>query len=137
MLELLLSVALIGILAGMGSVVFRSHQMNNDLILAVSITGQSWRQAQMRSQAGDGDDTWGVYIDTGSITIFKGTDYASRDVTYDEDFSIGSNLSISGLTEVVFDLITGLPNVTGNITYTAPNNVTSQATINEAGLSSY
>ncbi|MBU0614014.1 hypothetical protein KJ766_01870 [Patescibacteria group bacterium] len=137
MLEMLLSVAIIGILAGMGAVVMRSFQLNDNVSVAASIAGQAMRQAQVRSMSGDGDSTWGVFIQEGEIIIFKGDSYAGRDADYDESFSINTALVVSGTSEIVFESVTGLPSTTTVITFIAPNNVQATTTINSAGLTSF
>ena len=134
--ELLLSVAIIGALAGLSLPVYRSLMMKNDLDIAANTVAISLRRAQVLSQAVDGDITWGVKTQSGSIVVFKGASYASRDSMYDESFDIPTSISPSGTTEYIFSKFTGLPEVTGTVTLTTEND-TRTVTINTKGAVSY
>ena len=134
--ELLLSVAIIGALAGLSLPVYRSLMMKNDLDIAANTVAISLRRAQVLSQAVDGDITWGVKTQSGSIVVFKGASYASRDSMYDESFDIPTSISPSGTTEYIFSKFTGLPEVTGTVTLTTEND-TRTVTINTKGTVSY
>jgi prepilin-type N-terminal cleavage/methylation domain-containing protein len=54
LIEILLSVALIGILAGLSLPVYQAFQVKNDLSVAVDTVVQSMRRAQMLSRASQG-----------------------------------------------------------------------------------
>jgi len=136
LLEVLLVIAIIAILAGMGLPVYQTFQVRNDLDLAVNATSQSLRRAQFLSQAVEGDSSWGVYIQPESMTIFRGNSYASRDVNYDEVFSLSGIITPSGVGEIIFDKLTGSPQNTGIITLSTPND-SRTITINEKGMISW
>lgn len=139
LVELLLSIAMIAILAGIGAPIFVRSQTKNDLDTAVEILVESLRRAEVLSQANDGDTTWGVNFASGAITLFKGSSFAGRDSSYDEVFSLSSAISGSGLTEVVMAKLTGYPNTTGTTTLTSNTNVSDSATItiNSRGMVTY
>lgn len=132
LLELLLSVAIIAILAGLSLPVYRTLLSKNDLDIATTTTAQSLRRAQMLSQAVDGDTTWGLKIQSSSIVIFKGASFASRDTTFDETFSMPSTIGVLGTTEIVFAKMTGLPQSTGTVSLTSETD-TKTVTINGKG----
>lgn len=136
LLEVLLSVAAIGILAGFSLPVFRTMLTKNDLDIATVTTAQTLRRAQVLSQAIDGDTSWGVKVQSGSITLFKGTSFAGRDSSFDEVFEVPTNVSISGISEIVYAKLTGLPQTTGNTTFSTEND-TKTISINEKGMASY
>ncbi len=135
--ELLLSVALLGMLVALSIPVFYSVQVQDDLSVAVAQTGQSWRRAQTLSIASKDDETWGVYVQTGSITLFQGASYAARDADYDEVFDIADSISASGPTEIVFDQMTGDPDTTGTLTFTGMNAQEFTVSINSKGMVEY
>lgn len=136
LIELLLSIALIALLSGLASPVFLRLQTKNDLDLAVVSLAQSLRRAQIQSQAVDGDTTWGVKIQTGSLTLFKGTSFAGRDTTYDEITDLNSSITLSGPTEIVFAKFTGLPQTTGTLTMgSGSDSIT--LNVNEKGIVTY
>jgi len=86
------------------------------------------------SAGGVEDDTWGVYIQSGSMTLFLGPSYAGRDTSFDEDIEIAPTITPSGLSEVVFDKVSGFPQSTGTITLTSETNVVRTITINAKGV---
>lgn len=135
--EMLLSVAILGMLVMMTVPVFQSVQVQDDLSLAIAQTGQSWRRAQTLSIASQGDSSWGVYVQTGSITVFKGTSYVLRDSDFDEVFDLSATISFSGPDEVVFAQLTGEPSSAGTLTFTGVNNQEFSVLINEKGMVEY
>ena len=77
---------------------------------------QTLRQAKTLAEAGQGDSPWGVRIATSSVILFKGSSFAARDVTYDNQYAATIAFTVSGLSEVDFAKFTGLPNTTGTTT---------------------
>ncbi len=136
LVEILLSIALIGIITGIGAVVYQQLQGRNDLDLAATAVAQSMRRAQVLSRAMDGDTSWGVRVNTGSVILFQGTAYAARVIAYDETTAISPALIGAGFTEVVFAKLTGLPLSTGTLTLTGPNGVRT-LTLNAQGTITY
>ncbi len=136
-LEVLLSIATITIIAGIIIPVYESFQVRNDLDIAAVEIAQSLRRSQALSQAVDGDISWGIKIQSGSIVVFKGASYATRDATFDELFDMPTSITPSGVSEVVFAKFTGLPQTTGTITLTSNANETRNIIINAKGMVSY
>lgn len=137
LLEVLLSIALISILAGVSLPAYFTLFSKNDLDVAKNQVAQSLGRASFLSQASVGDTTWGVKVLSGNIVIFKGVNYAGRDATYDETYPISSSIVPSGLSEVVFYKMTGYPGVTGAIILTSTNGETRTITINSKGSINY
>lgn len=136
LLELLLSVAIISLLAGLSLPVYRTLIKKNDLDIAANTVASSLRRAQVLSQAVDGDTTWGVEIQSGSITLFKGTSYTGRDTNFDETFDMATTIVIGGTTEIIFTKFTGLPQTTGTINLSTESDARS-VTINAKGMVDY
>ena len=137
LLEVLLSIAVITIIAGTAIPVYESFQVRNDLDIAATTFVQSLRRAQVLAEASDGDTSSGVRIDPGSITLFRGTSFASRNSSFDEIFQIPSTISIAGNAEVVFGRFTGLPTTVGSTTLTSITNETRTIVTNAKGTISY
>lgn len=70
-------------------------------------------QAQAASQMLDSD--FGVLIEAGSFTFFRGTSYLGRDPQYDQVFYLSDQIALEGLPEVVFEKLSGFPYETGEI----------------------
>lgn len=137
LLEVLLSIALISILTAFASPLLQFFQVRNDLGASTITVAQTLRRAQFLSEAVDGDTTWGAKVQMGSIVVFKGASYASRDITFDETYDMSSTITPSGQTEIVFAKFTGVPNVTGTLTLTSSNAETKTITINSKGMIDY
>ena len=137
LIELMVSLALIMILASISIPVYHSFQTRNDLDIAVSTTAQIIRRAQALSQAVSGDSSWGVYAQSNKITIFKGTSFLGRDSSFDETFETPSISNVSGLTELVFQKFSGEPITTGDIILKSVDDETKKISIGAKGVLSY
>ncbi len=137
LIEVLLSIALIALITGIGIPVYQTFQVRNDLDIATVSVAQSLRRAQTLAGAVDGDMSWGVQIQSGSMTLFKGASYGARDTTYDEAFQVPTSITPSGVQEIVFTKFTGIPQATGTIILTSSTNETRAITINTKGMVSY
>lgn len=137
LIELLLVITMISILAAISVPVFQSFQNKNDLIVAHQILADALRRAKILSEAGLYDSEWGVYIGFSEIVIFQGSNYSTRDTSYDEIYEISSGIEVSGLTEVVFSKGTGESSEIGSMVLTNPSGATLDLLINEAGALIY
>lgn len=137
LIELLLSLAVIGLVAGVALPVSRSFQVRNDLDIAATTAAQTLRRAQTLARGMDGDTSWGMRVAAGSITLFRGASYATREASLDEVFDVVSTITPSGLTEVVFLKFTGDPTITGTLTLTSSDNEVINLTINAKGTITY
>ncbi len=133
LIEIMLSVALIGVLAGLSVSVYYSLQIENDLDIAANAVSQSLRRAQILSRAVAGDANWGVKAQSGGVILFKGASYAGRDAAFDETFETASGVVFSGLQEIVFSRLLGEPQTTGTTTLTASSGETRSVFINSKG----
>lgn len=137
LLELFLVIVVIVIMMSMTIGVGAYFVWKNDLDIANANTALAWRRAQILSQANSGDSLWGVSIQTGKIVIFKGNSYAARDTGFDEEIEIANNLTASGLTEITFSKVYGLPSSNGTLLYQNTSNQTTSISINGKGTISY
>jgi len=137
LIEMLLSVAIIGILAGVSLPLYNSFLARNDLDIAAQQVTETLRRAQIYARGMKNDSAWSVERPSAtSILLFKGTNYAGRDTSYDEAVTL-AGITAGGLSEVQFAKLTGLPNTTGNITLTTNVGETKTVTINAQGMVDY
>jgi prepilin-type N-terminal cleavage/methylation domain-containing protein len=139
LIELLLCVAIIGLLTGMTLPLYQSYQNSNDVDLDTQSVAAMLRRAELYARTMNGDNSWGVKVQSGSATLFKGASYATRDTTVDETDALPSVITFSGtLSEVVFTKFTATPSATGTIilTHTANNDVRT-ITLNAKGMVDY
>lgn len=137
LIEMLLSVGIISLLVGASLPVYASFQTRNDLEITTQNIVRMLRRAQTYARAGNGDSQWGVAVQAGSATLFKGAAFASRDTAYDEPAAISSVTSVSGLGEIVFAKLSAAPSTTGSITLLTTTNDTRTITINGKGVVNY
>ncbi|MEN9342033.1 MAG: hypothetical protein RIQ54_289 [Candidatus Parcubacteria bacterium] len=83
LVEILLSLALLALVAGIGAPLFVSFQNRNDLDVASVTLVHAMRRAQLLARAVSQDSDWGVSIGTSTITLFQGSSYAARVVASD------------------------------------------------------
>lgn len=136
LIEVLLSVAIISMLVGLSLPVYRAFQTKNDLDMTAETVAFAFRRAQTYSRGIKADSQWGVAVQSGALTVFKGASYATRDTTYDETTTISGNIAVSGLGEVVFTKLVAVPSATGTVTL-AVNNDTKTVDINAKGMVTY
>ncbi|MFA6307253.1 MAG: type II secretion system protein [Patescibacteria group bacterium] len=137
LLEMILVIAVIGILSGITLPSYNKFQNSNNLELATMELVQALRRANLLSLASSRDSSWGVFLSSGQITLFKGSSYLSRDINYDENYNISDIIQISGLSEVVFAKFSASPQSTGTINFSINANTNKTITINSRGIISY
>lgn len=137
LLEMMLSVTILSLIFGMTIPMYRIFTVRNDLDIAVITIVQDLRRAQVLSQITDGDSSWGVHVSSGSILLYKGTSYVTRDSSFDEVTSIPTSIIVSGLNDVVFSRLTGFPQNTGTFSLTSSSNEIRNVTINQKGMVDY
>jgi prepilin-type N-terminal cleavage/methylation domain-containing protein len=137
LVEMLLSVSIIGMLVGLSAPVYESFTRRNDLDLTAQTLEATLRRAAAYARLGNGDSAWSVAIQGSTFTLFRGTDFATRNTIYDESTTIPGTITPGGLAEIEFAKFTALPNTTGNITLASTTNDTRTITINAKGVVEY
>lgn len=139
LLELLLSIAIIGIITGMSLPLYASFQSRNDLDIDTQGVAGMLRRAELYARTMNADSPWGVKVQSGSAVLFKGATYATRDTNADETDTLPTQVTFSGtISEVVFSRFTATPSTTGTVvlTHTATNE-TRTITLNAKGMVDY
>lgn len=137
LIEVLLSVAIIGMLAGLSLPVYESFARRNDLdITTVGVAG-AIRRAEAYSRAVRADSTWGIKFQASDVTLYKGSTYAGRDSAFDETIDVPDTVTVSGLSEVQFAKLSGMPTSTGSVIFTSTTNDTRTVALNAKGMVDY
>ncbi|MFH0779399.1 MAG: type II secretion system protein [Parcubacteria group bacterium] len=93
------------------------------------------RLTQSKARAGENNSSFGVYFLNNQYTIYQGDSYAGRNQSFDSLNELPTNFRFSGLSEVKFNLKTGLPSTTGDIAIiNNSNNATEKISVNSVGL---
>ncbi len=137
LIEVLLVLALLGLIVGLAAPVVWSFSMQNDLDLETAIAAQTMRRAQSLAVYGSNDSSWGVKLESRDVTLFSGSSFAGRDLDFDEVFHLPSVLTVAGPSEIIFSKLNGQPGATGTLVLS--NNIDQSRTlnINAAGMVAY
>lgn len=136
LLELLIVISIFAIFASMTTSTYYSMRSNTNLELATGSLVEAVRFAESSAQSGKGDSKWGVKILANQIVIFKGDSYVGRFVASDTIFDLSNGIITSGLSEIVFDKITGGTTMVGTVVLS--NGTDSKSiVINEKGTVNY
>jgi prepilin-type N-terminal cleavage/methylation domain-containing protein len=137
LLELLLSVVIIGMIVGISLPVYDSFTRRNDLDLATQNLADSVRRAQNYARAVRGDSVWGVVVQPSGFTLFKGASFASRDAAFDENDGLPGSITPSGSSEITFAKLTAAPSAASTFTLTSSTNDARTVTVNAEGMVEY
>lgn len=134
--EVIITIAIFTLLiAFLSSSVLDFYQERNFDVHFKSIV-QSLRRAQLQSMAGEKESSFGLYFGTDYYVLFKGNSYSKRDSAFDEVFELPADFLISGISEIVFSKIKGLPSEVGDIVLISGNS-SGTISINEMGMINY
>lgn len=134
LLEVLLALSILFLLAATSVPLYQQLQSRYDLEQATQLTLTAARSAQLSAKSSRLDSPWGIFIQRGSVTLFKGNSFAARDAEHDDVFTLSNGLESSGTTEYVFQKISGTPMQSGAITYINALQQTKTITIGDAAI---
>lgn len=137
LIEVLLVVTTITVLSGISLPVYYTFHEKSNLLAAKEMTLRAIRRAQSLSMTGEHDATWGVFLGSGTITLFSGSSFSGRDTSFDETFEFSATIIPSGVTELTFEPLTGKPSTTGQIILTHTHHETTSIFIHAKGIASY
>lgn len=136
LIELLLVIIIVALVLVLTIPLAISFYKNQQLNTTVEEVLQSLRRAQLKAMS-QADYSFGVYLGsgkTGQYVLFRGDSFATRD--QEEIFDCPDDISFSGISEVIFSRLAGIPSVTGNINF-ASDSQTAIVNINELGRINY
>lgn len=136
LIEILIVIVLMALIGFLSSLIYSHIKASNDLQNTLSLAITSATRARTRAQSGDNDSPWGIKFDS-TITVFKGSSFATRDAAFDEVTPIAATISPSGNLEIIFNKLTGYPNVTSTIVITNSFGAAKKFDINEKGAIVY
>lgn len=116
LIEIVLVIALMGIVLGFGLSLLPGQTARGDLDVAVRMGVYELRRAQARAGSGIDDDSWGVYLSDGLLTLYRGSTYATRVEGYDEITVVPARVAWSGNMDFVFTPPYGRPSASGTTT---------------------
>jgi len=122
-LELLLSIAIIAIIMATSiPFYFSFYAKSKNESLTKEILSSIYR-TKLKATASENDDNWGLAVAKDSkITIFRGTNYTTRNQLYDEVVDIESGITFTSNPEIIFAKSSGLTDTAKTISFTDSNN---------------
>ncbi len=133
LIELLMVISLIMIIGSFSVVIFTRFLTQNAVANTQDQVIGELRKAQLYSMMGRQNSGWGVSFAANTVTLFKGSTYATRNSALDEQFSVNPNISITGFSEIDFAKVTGTPSATATYTIVG-NDATKTFTVNSQGV---
>ena len=123
LIEILLTGAIIVMLVSFTLPIGLDFYKNQQLETQSQEIVQALRRAQLKAMSVESDSSFGIYLANDNYVLFKGSSYFfSRDAQYDEIFGLPSIINVSGLSEIVFSKLEGIPSVAGDIILGTDNN---------------
>jgi len=136
LIELMLVIAIIAVITTVGLPIYAALQNSNGLDVTVNTLVQDLYQAQIFSRYEIDNSAWGVAIVGQTITFYAGSSYVSRNTAYDNVFTMPVTIRTSGLSEVDFSKLNGLPATNGTFSL-ATSGITRTVIINSVGMVDY
>ena len=134
LIELILVIAIMLTISVMAPAFYSRFLLQNAVTNTNDQLTGSLRKAQIYSMVGKQNSAWSVNFSSNTITVYKGTVFASRDLNFDEKFSVNSNVSISGITDVNFARLTGVPTPSTSTIIISAGNNSDTLSINSQGV---
>ncbi len=138
LIELLLVTVILVLIMGFSFPMLKSTLILSDLEMAEHNLIESMHYSQSMAMSGNLQSRWGVKIQSTDIIVFAGNSFSTRNLDYDREYEIPTSVIISGISEYVFDTITGIPNTYGTTTISSTeNNEEVSIQVNSAGVIDY
>jgi len=117
LIEMLLVLALVSLVAGLGLPITIDAYRNNNLRSEQDLLVGLLQKARSQSMHNINQKAHGVYVAQSPVRylLFQGDSYASRDSAEDISFPANPHYELSGLHEVVFSQLSGTSTVVGDI----------------------
>lgn len=132
-IELILVISLVLLLGVMSSGFAARFLTQNSVANSGDQLVNDLRAAQMNAMVGKQNSNWGVNYSANTITLYKGNSFATRTTAFDQTFSVNSGVTISGMSDINFTRMTGIPGSTPTITITGSGE-TKTITVNSQGV---
>jgi prepilin-type N-terminal cleavage/methylation domain-containing protein len=134
LIELLVVVAVIGILAAIGTTSFMGLRERQALSQGAEEVRTFLLRARARTLAAENDSVFGLHLASSAITVFRGVTYDAGATdnethTLDPIVTISAYALAGGGANVVFDKRTGATSDSGTITLSLVSDVTETATV--------
>ena len=136
LVEMILVLGIFSLFLLISDAVYINFKKTNNLNITTGGIVEALRYASSNASSGKDNSRWGVKINPNEVLIFKGDSYVSRDTSFNEAVFIPGGVSVGGLTEIVFEKLTGTTSNTGDIDV-SNDYVSQKLSINSYGVVNY
>ena len=134
LIELILVLAIMLTISVMAPTFYSRFLLQNAVANTTDQLSGSLRKAQIYSMVGKQNSAWSVNYSSNTITAYKGTVFATRNTSFDEKFSVNTNVSVSGITDINFARLTGIPTPSTSTIIISSGTNSDTITINSQGV---
>lgn len=107
LVEIMLVLSIFAIVAAIAVPLTLNWQNSEETELVTLTIVDGVRTAQNKARSNVEDSDWGAKVQTDKLIVFKGSDFSTRDQSFDEDFPFSQLVSVSGKSEIVFQKNSG------------------------------
>lgn len=120
-IELIISLGIIAILLLLTFISASSFRAHANLTTSANNFLEDARSQQSKTVASEGASTYGIHLEATRYTLFKGPNFSSRDLAFDEIRNFPASLEFSswnlvGGDDIVFERVTGATQNSGTVT---------------------
>lgn len=124
LIEILIVVVVLSLLLSLSVAVGLRFLKTAYIGSAVDEVNTILRKARDQSMSQDKDSAFGISFSSTQYILFKGNSFASRNPSFDEVYNLPPGVTASGLSEVVFAKLTGIPSPSsGNVILTSDSEI--------------
>ncbi len=136
LLELVLVVALIGLVSFFSLSLGSGFLWRTDLSDGQYITVLNMRRAQLLAETAVEDSDWGVHIENNILILFKGNDFSTRDGIFDEEYNLNS-VVVTDPVDLIYHKFSGQPYQNSSEVSLTSNSETVVLSIDSEGIINY
>ena len=116
LVELIIVISIFAVCSAVTLPFLARFQQSQNLDTLRQGIASTMRRAQQRAVAGERDSAWGVHVGTGTYILYSGSSYAARTTALDEQHSVATVFTFSGLSDVLFRKVWGSAMTGGTLT---------------------
>lgn len=119
LLELMVVLGIAALLGALSTPALYNFLASGYFTNSVEVFVHTLRTAQSYSVSGRDDSAWGVHFEPGKAVLFKGTDFAARDASFDTQTPLPTAVVVTGWSDLYFNRLRGTPSQKLDLTVAA------------------
>lgn len=135
LIELILVVAIITTVGGLSASFYgrfiNQNAVSNTVDQIVQLTRKAQTYAMLSRKSNSAG--WGICLSSPNLILYQGVSCLSKNSALDEKFQVNTAISISGLTDINFTRVNGIPSTTPTIVVSGLG-ISKQVVVNSLGM---